>query len=475
MKPSTALRLARPRSTADRRRFLLIAGSMAVASALLLAALHILRLPTDIDPRLGGIGEPLLPYSVEGRGLARYLTENDLRPGVVIAALLLTVPVLAFTVQALRVGSVARDRRMASLRLAGATPRDVRTVAAADAGGAALAGGLLGGPAYLLLWLLAGVLPPAGTRMLDTPDALDLATWAVLVPIAGIAGALAAAVIHGRAVVEPLGVRRRDRPPAPGRASLAVLIGGVALVLAGLASPSSLTQHSAVELGVSVLTMIGLLLAAFAGGPRLVLASAGRLGRQRGAEALLAGRRLRADPNSAGRVAGVLVVCGVALGMEGILLAEQVLVPMGFGGDDGFYLTGYGMAALVVVVAAAVALLTLLVGAADGLLDARRPLAALAALGVDEQMLARVLARQLSAIAIPPVVLGALVGGPGIALLIAEADGEQGLGAAMQALLPAGATAVAAALALAVVARLAARRLRSLIRAATDPENLRVA
>jgi len=205
MKPSTALRLARPGSTSDRRRFLLIAGSMAVASALLLAALHILRLPTDIGPRLGGIGEPLLPYSVEGRGLARYLTENDLRPGVVIAALLLTVPVLAFTVQALRVGSVARDRRMASLRLAGATPRDVRTVAAADAGGAALAGGLLGGPAYLLLWLLAGVLPPAGTRMLDTPDALDLATWAVLVPIAGIAGALAAAVIHGRAVVEPLG------------------------------------------------------------------------------------------------------------------------------------------------------------------------------------------------------------------------------------------------------------------------------
>ena len=74
-----------------------------------------------------------------------------------IATLLLTVPVFALAVQALRVGSVARDRRMASLRLAGATPSDVRVIAAAEAGGAALAGGLLAGPAYLLLWILAGV------------------------------------------------------------------------------------------------------------------------------------------------------------------------------------------------------------------------------------------------------------------------------------------------------------------------------
>ncbi len=474
MKPSTALRLARPGSTADRRRFLLIAGSMAVASALLLAALHILRLPTDIDPTSGGIGEPLTDDSDQARGLARYLTDTSLRPGVVIAALLLAVPILAFTVQALRLGSVARDRRMASLRLAGATPRDVRTVAAAEAGGAAVAGSLLAGPAYVLLWLLAGVLPPIGSRMLDTPDALDLATWAGLVPTAGAAGALAAAVIHGRAVLEPLGVRRRDRPPAPGRASRAVLIAGIALVLAGFVSFSSLTRHSAVELGVLVLTMIGLLLAAFAGGPRLVLASAHGLGRRRGAEALLAGRRLRADPHSAGRVAGVLVVCGVALGIEGLLLAELVF-DLGFGDDAAFYLTGYGMAALAVLVAAAVALLTLLVGAADGLLDARRPLAALAALGVEEQTLVRALARQLSATAVPPVALGALVGGPGMALYIASANGEPALGATVQALLPAGVTALAAALVVAVVARLAARRLSSLIRAATDPENLRVA
>ena len=51
--------------------------------------------------------------------------------------------------------------------------------------------------------------------------------------------------------------------------------------------------------------------------------------------------------------------------------------------DLGFYLTGFGMAGVGVLLAVVIAVLTLLVGAADQLLDARRPLASLAALGVD--------------------------------------------------------------------------------------------
>lgn len=57
--------------------------------------------------------------------------------------------------------------------------------------------------------------------------------------------------------------------------------------------------------------------------------------------------------------------------------------------------------ALGVLVGACVAVLTTLVGAADGLLDARRPLASLTAVGVDQPLLSRVLARQLAAVAIP--------------------------------------------------------------------------
>ena len=130
------------------------------------------------------------------------------------------------------------------------------------------------------------------------------------------------------------------------------------------------------------------------------------------------------------------------------------------------------MAALLVLVAAAVALLTLLVGAADALLDARRPLAALAALGVDERTLVRVVARQLAATAVPAIVLGVLVGGPGAALLFSLSEGEPGLGPALGALFPA---ALAGGLLMAGAAGFAARLLRPQIRAALDPENLRAA
>ena len=459
MKARTALRLARPASAADRARCVLVACSTVVAGALLLAAMHVLRMPAD-----------------SGAGLARYVTESGLRPGVVIATLLLTVPVLALTVQALRVGSVARDRRLASLRLAGATPRDVRVIAALEAGGAAIAGGLLGGPVYLFVWLLAGALSPAGARMLHAPDAVDLLAWAVLLPLAGLAGAFAGAAVHGRAVVEPLGVRRRSRPPAPGRASLAVLMSGAALVVAVMVAVPLVEDHGD-RLGLLILAMIGLLLAAFAGGPRLVLACARVLGRRRGAEALLASRHLRADPRSAGRVAGVLLVCGIALGFEGFLIADQTFSGgFGSGDDAAFFLTGYAMAALVVLTAAAVALVTLLVGAADGLLDARRPLSTLAALGAGEGVLVRVLARQLTATAVPAVVAGALIGGaPAGVLLGVASDGGHALDAAARALGPAAVAAVVAGLVLAAAARLAARLLRPLIRAAIDPENLRAA
>jgi hypothetical protein len=463
MTPSMALRLARPASTADRGRFALIAGATALAGALLLAAWHILRLPA-IEP-----GSP----AEHDSGLANYVTEDGLRSGVIIAALLLTVPVFALAVQALRVGSVARDRRMASLRLAGATPQDVRTIAAAEAGAAAIAGGLLAGPAYLLLWLLVGVLPPGGARMLATPDVLDLPAWALVVPLAGIAGAFAGAAIHGRVIAEPLGVRRRAQPAAPGAANLATLVAGVALVLAGLVGLPLVARHGAGELGLIVTAIAGLLLAAFAGGPRLVLGHARVLGRRRGVEALLAHRRLRADPRTAGRVAGVLFVCGLALAVEVLLIAEQIF-DSNFGDDTAFWVTGYGMTAVVVLVAAAVALLTLLVGAADGLLDARRPLATLGALGVDERMLERVVAVQLSATAVPAVVAGALISAPVVTVLGAFA-GDAPSAIAVRVILPAAVTALAVALVMAAAARLAARLLRSLIRTAIDPENLRVA
>jgi hypothetical protein len=295
----------------------------------------------------------------------------------------------------------------------------------------------------------------------------------VVVPLAGIAGALAGAAIHRRVIVEPLGVRRRAQPAAPGRTNLATLVGGVALVLASLGVLPLAARHGAGELGLIVAAIGGLLTAAFAGGPRLVLGYARVLARRRGVEALLAQRRLRADPRTTGRVAGVLFVCGVALTLEALMIAQQIF-SSSFSDNTAFWVTGYGMTAIVVLVAAAVALLTLLVGAADGLLDARRPLATLGALGVDERMLERVVALQLSATAVPAVVAGALIGVPVMTVLGAFA-GASPAAVALRTILPAAVTALVAALVMAGAARVAARLLRSLIRTAVDPENLRVA
>lgn len=461
MRAGTIALLARPTASADRGRAALIAAAVAVAGALLIAAVRIARFEG------GGAGLGAIAGG-SGDGLARYVTEPGLRSGVVLAVALLVVPVLALAVQALRVGSVARDRRMASLRLAGATPRAVRAVAAAEAGGAALIGGLAAGPAYLGLWLLLGELPPAGLKLLPTPTAADALTWAGVGALATVGGALAGAAVQGRVVVEALGVRRRARSDRPGRLNATALVAGLALLLAGVLVPVGAVS---LDDGPIYAMMLGVLLAAFAGGPRLVERCGRALSERSGAEALLAGARLTADPRSSGRVAGVLIVCGVAFGVDAGLLAEYLgnRQPS----EDGFFLTGFGLAALGVLVGSFVAILTLLVGAADGLLDARRPLATLAALGVDEPLLTRVLARQLAAVAVPAVVAGVLVGGVGPALLyLIDAPS---IGGVVRPLFFTLLATVLAALGAVAASRLTARLLRSRVRAVADPENLRVA
>ena len=464
MKAATAAMLAQPTAAADRARFLLVAVSTAVAGGLVITAARIARLSGDSDV-FGHV--PRDPDD----SLAPYVTQSGLRSGVILGALLLTVPVLALAAQALRVGSLARERRMASLRLAGATRRDVRLIAGAEAGTAALVGGLLAGPVYLLLWLLLGVLPPAGLRLMPAPDPPDGYLWVMVLLLAAVGGGLAGAAVQGRAVIEPLGVRRRATPPPPGLVNLAVLALGVVLIVGALVDPFIVSGGSNALLLLDPL--LGVLLLAFAGGPRLVRRR-GHLLRNRGrAEELLAGRRLEADPRPPGRVAAVLVVCGLALGIEAVFVADILTPDSGLWDDRSFYLTGFGMAAVGVLAAAAVAVVTLLVGASDQLLDARRPLASLSALGVDEQTLFRVLRRQQSAASVPAVVLGVLAGGVGAALL--DATSGNVLGAVRNALVPTLVTAGAAGLVVALVARLAARLLRPWLRAAIDPENLKVA
>ena len=204
MKLATTALLARPRSPADRGRLLLLTASTAVAGGLLIAAARIARLSIDTESGFTQFGPDRPTYQ-----LAPYVGQAGLRPGVVLGALLMTVPVFALAVQTLRVGSVARDRRMSALRLAGATPRDVRAVAAAEAGGAAALGGLLAGPTYLVLFVVLGRLLPSGSRLLPVPTVADLLVWLAVVVLLGVLGVVAGAAVERRVLTDPLGVNRR--------------------------------------------------------------------------------------------------------------------------------------------------------------------------------------------------------------------------------------------------------------------------
>lgn len=453
MRPSTALRLARSTASADRDRTMLVAAAAALVGALLLAAARVARLREGGDALADPVGS--------GDGLARFVTEPGLRSGYLLALALLAVPLLALALQALRVGSTSRDRRMASFRLAGATPADVRAVAAAEAGAAALVGGVVAGPLYVLLWLLAGVLPPTDFRLLPSPTPGDAAVWLGVVLLAVASGALAGAAVEGRAVVDPLGVRRRARRARPGRLNLAVLGIATACVLVG---PSQVDSDASLVVGA-----FGLLVGAFAAGPLVVVLVGSQLSRRGPVQALMAGSRLLADPRSSGRVVAVLAICGFAFAVDAWLATSYLIDD--YTDDDAFYLGGFGFAAAAIVLAAVVALVTLVVGAVDGLLDARRPLATLAAFGVDTQFLTRMLAVQLAAVAVPAVVAGALVGGALFAVAPALSFDEPALLPVLSSVVAAAAAGVLALLG----ALLVARGLSGQVRAATDPDNLRLA
>jgi hypothetical protein len=479
MRPATAARLAWPADRHERRRIALIVMATGVSGALFIAAGRILRLPQIMDEQPITDGSYGIP---DYHGLAPYVVDLGLRPGVVFGALLLMVPVLGLAVQALRIGSLARDRRMAALRLAGATPLEVRVVAAVEAGGAALSGGILAGPAYLGLWVLLGVLPPAGWRLVPAPVVSDALVWVLLPLLGGLGGAAAGVLMQGRVRVDPLGLRRRATGRAIARGARVRFLAGTVLgagILIYAAQPDALLVVGVVMPAVMMVT--------FCLAPWLVRASGQRLARRGGAEHLLAGRRLAEDPSSASRVAGSMLTCGLALGAEANYIAV-LLQPSGPGGQGSqgraFYLVGFGLVAGGVAVAAAVAALTLLVGAADQLIDARRPLASLAALGADEPTLAAVLRRQISAVAVPALLTGVVVGGVVVAAFFgwvsagwrpAGAHIVSMVYALLRSALPTAVVAVLSAAAVGAVARLAARILRSRLREAIDPENLRVA
>ncbi|MDG4864820.1 ABC transporter permease, partial [Streptomyces sp. T-3] len=151
------------------------------------------------------------------------LNGEGTRTGVVIALLGLLAPVLGFLGQCARIGAVHRDRRLATLRLVGAGPRQVRQISALESGLACLAGSLLALLGFIGFLLVIGYVPEGPAVVGGVLVTLGVPLLAVLVSVFALR----------RVVASPLGVVRRIKPERR-KVPRLVVAAGTALVVAAV-------------------------------------------------------------------------------------------------------------------------------------------------------------------------------------------------------------------------------------------------
>jgi hypothetical protein len=226
----------------------------------------------------------------------------------VLGVALLVMPVIVLAAAAGRLGAARREQRLAALRLAGATPRQIIAMTAAEAAAVGGAGALTGALAYaVLLPALAEI--PYGVGAWYTGQLWVGLPWLAAVVLAVTALITVSAVTMLRQVAtSPLGVAQQANPRRTRLIRLVVFAAVLGYVFLS-------TQGG--ELGARQLVA---LLALFYGafwlfGPWVV----DRLGRIVGRFArrpatLLAARRLSDDPRGAWRTVSGLVLAGFVAG-----------------------------------------------------------------------------------------------------------------------------------------------------------------
>ncbi|MPY63666.1 ABC transporter permease [Streptomyces spongiae] len=335
---------------------------------------------------------------------AGLLDEPGTRSGVLLGLTLLLVPVLGFLGQCARIGAVHRDRRLAALRLAGATAWQVRRIAALESGLACLVGAAVATALFVPF-------------LLGLTERLPAAVWAgiALVTLAvPLLGALVSALALRRVVASPLGWVRRVRPAARRGPGIAFLVATPALLLAGLLmAPDAFGGYAAAP--VTVLVVVILTGMGAVGLTGVTSRITGRLLAARTANpaVLIAAERLRDAPWTAARThAAVLLVTVVGTGFMGV--RHALLADLNRDGptaaDMTYYTTGINLTGAAVLIALAITLSGLAVGAAESLATRRQGLAAQTAAGVPYTVLGRALLLE-TALPLAPAVLLAGAGG----------------------------------------------------------------
>ncbi|MER5644616.1 FtsX-like permease family protein [Streptosporangium sp. NPDC002524] len=259
--------------------------------------------PTRISGFAGRTTEDAVGYSALG----------------LIASVLMVVPLLVFGGAAARLTVARRDRRLAALRLVGASPGQVVAMTVWEAVITAFGGAVLGTALYgLLTPLLARIEIKGGPWFLADVWPGVLPTLAVLVAVPLLVG-VSAVVGLRRVVVSPLGVARRETPPA-------MRFLRVVALLAALAAVPLLGRGSGAGVGVVAAAVGGAFLCVNLAGP-WVVALIGRITTRtaRSPARLLAGRRLTDDPRSAWRTVSGVALTGFVAGFIGLLAPGDVV------------------------------------------------------------------------------------------------------------------------------------------------------
>ncbi|MFD0483429.1 FtsX-like permease family protein [Kineococcus sp. GCM10028916] len=411
---TTLLRLAVSGGRADRTRIALTATGSAVATVALSAAASV---------AVSGPGDG--PYTSE------VLNQPGLHVGVVTALVLLCLPVLGFVGQCSRIGAPGRDRRLAALRLQGATPGDVVRVAVVETGLSAVLGTVAGLGLFFALRVLLDV-PTTATYDVTTVDgdsttvetvtgaALPFPTdvlppWPVLLVFVlaiPLAAAVFATFAMRRVVVTPFGVDR-SQPPEPRRIVPAILFVAGTVVMVTFESLLRFVPHRvlASEFAVALfLVPIGLTLAGLLMGTTTLASLVGEFIARRTARPalLLAARRMVSAPSHTSRANSTLLLVVLLAAFTQGIRAKFLAETANYG--TTFYADTFDLVNLALVLGAVIAAAGLLVGTVDGVLGRRHVLAGLHAVGVPRGTITRsVLGENLLAL-VPAVVLATAAG-----------------------------------------------------------------
>lgn len=402
-----AARLATKGGAADRLRRGLVAGCAALA----------------VIPAVGVAGIAAAHHEMDrssGYGLG-FLWHVEPAWGAGTAMVLLMLPVALLAVECARVGSAPRDRRLAAVRAAGGTSRDVRRIVQVETLLMSAVGAVVGVPAALGLW---GALP---TVVVSGGPLMPSGVWPEPLHVVGAVVAVALAA----GLLSPLAVRRvsvgvdgqltRDR-----RVSLALpttLLLVACLAVAGALQGS--TQGAWVVV-VGALVVVAVTSGTFALvgiAPVVTTLLGGVLSRSGDAATMLAGRGMRGHPRMSGRAGSGLVLVGLLGGLIAVfggslragLHQMAASGAQAAGGGNAFYLVPLLVAEVLVVVVALLGGVGLVVGIAEHVVARRAGLARYIASGVPRRLLRRALVIQVTvpvaAISLISMAIGGLASG----------------------------------------------------------------